>query len=114
MSRDKELDDLEAELKEKLAGKPTPAVESPNERSIGDGTSCFLDVNRMCDADCRAFDNTVTPPEGPDVCTLLASAMDIATNLSKLVDVGNLLKKMNQDRQRVPTPTDPAGRKPPG
>lgn len=106
--RDKELDEIQAELR----GKPTPHIESPENMEIADGSTCFLDQNRACSSDCRAFDISVRPAQGPDVCTILSSITSSASSMEALVNVAGLLKKKNADAQRgtaasagVPDPT---------
>ncbi len=110
-SRDEELDQLDKELKQGLRGQPTPAIDPGENAPIGDGTSCFLNMDRRCDADCRAF-NPTTNGESPDSCTIIAGVTDIATNLERLLGVAGLLKKTAQDRARAQDekpPPDPRG-----
>lgn len=109
-NRDEELDSLDRELRQKLSGQPTPAIDRGENVPIGDGTSCFLNMDRPCDADCRAFNPTMNG-ETPDSCTLIAGITDIATNLEKLLGVAGLMKKVAQDRVREQNiqPPDPRG-----
>lgn len=113
MPRDRELDELEETLKQKL-GEAQPYIEKPPHLSMADGSACWLNQDRRCDSDCRAYDIGVDPPEGPSVCTLLSAAMSVVENLDQLIKVGDLLKKTTQDRARVAPPQpvpDPTGRK---
>lgn len=110
--RDKELD---AAVKATLGGEPTPKLEEPEHLAIGDGTACFLDVNRMCSSECRAYDYSKEDKDSPEVCTVLASMKNFGVSLEKLVGVGTLLKKMGQDQTRVAPgqkPPNPGGRTP--
>lgn len=107
-TRDQELDDLEKQLRE-------PHIEKPDELSIADGSSCWLDMNRACGADCRAYDPGVRPAEGPEVCTILGGMMDVVEALQGFVSVGAITRKKHQDHARtaaasVPVP-DPTGGK---
>jgi hypothetical protein len=114
-NRDKELDELEAELKAAAAAKnATPYIEKPDQLDVGDGTACWIDQNRMCNPTCRAWDYEVQPAQGPDVCRALRSITDIPEMLGRLIDIGGLIKKKAQDNQRTaassaPVP-DPTGR----
>jgi hypothetical protein len=111
-SRDEELDALEAELKQ--ASLSAPYIEKPDQLDIGDGTACWIDVNRMCNSTCRAWDYEVDPPQGPDVCRALRALTDIPEVLVRLVDVASVVKKKTQDNQRAAAATapvpDPTGR----
>lgn len=64
--REAELDDLNKDLE-------APYIHAPDEKAIGDGTLCFLDKERVCDADCTAF-NWELPPgqrQAPNQCMIL-------------------------------------------
>lgn len=107
-TRDEELDNLERELRE-------PHIEKPGEMAIADGTACWLDMNRACGADCRAYDAGVLPAEGPEVCTLLGGMMDIVEGLRGFVSIAAITRKKAQDQTRTavanaPVP-DPTGGK---
>jgi hypothetical protein len=113
-NRDQELDAIEEELRS-LSG--TPYIEKPDTLNVDDGTACWIDVNRMCNPTCRAWDFEVDPAQGPDVCRALRAITDIPEALQRLLDVAGLLKKKSQDNQRAqaqhaPVP-DPTGRKMP-
>lgn len=104
---DEELDRIERELR----GQPTPHIERPDEAPVTDGSLCFLN-DRMCGPECRAYDAGVKPAQGPEVCTLLSSVMDIADGMKPFVDVVQVLRKTRADRQRevsnsqpIPSPT---------
>jgi len=107
---DEELARVEAELR----GQATPKIETPDEMAITDGSSCFLDVNRACNADCRAYDTGIKPAQGPEVCVVLSSLMDVGDAAKPFIDVVQTLRKTRADRQREaasqqPIP-DPTGR----
>lgn len=109
-TRDAELDEIERALR----GDPTPHIEKPDDMPLNDGTACFLDMNRACGPDCRAYDTGVSPAQGPEVCTLLSSVMDLADGIKPFIEVAQTLRKARQDRARtaassVPVP-DPTGR----
>lgn len=109
-TRDEELDKLERELRE-------PHLEKPDEIAISDGTACWLDGNRSCGADCRAYDAGVLPAEGPEVCTVLGGMMDVVEALRGFISIGAITRKKQQDTARTaaagaPVP-DPTGRKTP-
>lgn len=111
-TRDEELAKMDREVRDALRGSPTPAIDPGDKRPIGDGTSCFLNMDRECGPDCRAFNPTMTG-ESPDACTIIAGVTDIAKNLEQLLEVGGLLKKLNQDKARTasgPAIPDPTGR----
>ena len=113
MARDRELDELAATLKQKLS-ESQPYIERPPQLSMSDGSACWINQDRRCDTDCRAYDIGVDPPEGPSVCTLLSAAISVVENLDQLIRVGDLLKKTTQDRARVApqqSVPDPTGRK---
>lgn len=110
---DEELERVEAELR----GQATPKIETPDEMAIADGSSCFLDINRACGPDCRAYDTGIKPAQGPEVCVVLSSLMDVGDAAKPLIDVVQTLRKTRSDRQREaassqPVP-DPTGRKRP-
>lgn len=104
-TRDTEMDALMEGL-----GNQQPHIEKPDELSIQDGTTCWLNQDRECATDCRAYDVSVDPSQGPEVCTLLQGAM----NLRGLVPIVQLLTKP----QRPPSPNinapipSPTGRTP--
>jgi hypothetical protein len=104
-----------AEIERELRGKPTPHIEKPGERPITDGSMCFLN-DRECNPECRAYDHSVIPAQGPEVCTLLSSVMDIADGIKPFIDVAQTLRKVRQDKQRAEAGTQPVpsptGRKP--
>lgn len=102
-------------IKRELQGQPTPHIEKPPELEISDGSSCFLDKDRMCDATCRAFDIGVQPSQGPEVCTILGSLLDVGDAIQPLIGTAQVLRKKRQDEQREKAGTqpvpDPTGRK---
>lgn len=107
-TRDEELDEVERQLKE-------PYIEKPPQVSITDGSACWIDGNRACGPDCRAYDSGVQPAEGPEVCTALAGLMDVAEGIRNFVSATSVLRKTAQDAVRAgvasaPVP-DPTGRK---
>ena len=109
---DTALEDIEKELR----GEPTPHIEMPDELAIHDGSSCFIDVNRACGSDCRAYDTGVLPAQGPQVCTVLSSMMDLADGIKPFIEVARLLRRSQQDKTRndvasAPIPS-PTGKKP--
>ena len=110
MAADPEAAALAEELRRVMA---EPHIERPDELGVGDSSSCFIDQNRMCDSDCRAYDPGAA--SGPEVCTLLGAAMDIAEGISAFVDANQLIRKVSQDRARAQAQTgpvpDPFGKK---
>ena len=115
-SRDPEIDKLEQELKKRLGttAPSDPYIEKPQHLAMSDGSSCWLDQNRRCDADCRAYDPGVIPAEGPDVCTLLSSAITMALGFEGFVKAADIHKKTSQDRARVAAAhgvPDPTGKR---
>lgn len=113
--RDPELERLDAELRAKLQSTKEPYIERPEHVAISDGSTCWLDQGRECNADCRAYDSGVQPPEGPAVCTVLSSMMIAAENIEGFVHASELFKKAAQDRARVTAASaavpDPTGRR---
>lgn len=112
-TRDPELEALQAELK----GEPTPYIESPLEKNISDGSACWLDKDRACDSDCRAYDTGVSPAQGPEVCVILSSVMDFGDSMKPFIEVAALLKKTTQDKVRTaanhaPVPDPTGGKRP--
>ncbi len=108
-TRDDELDLIEQEL------RGTPYIEKPDDLPIVDGSSCFLDKERGCGPDCRAYDISIDPAQGPEVCTLLASVMDIGDGIKPFIEVARTLRKARADKARAeaanaPVP-DPTGGK---
>lgn len=115
-TRDPELDAIEEELRRGMTGG-APYIEKPDNLDIGDGTACWIDLNRMCNSTCRAWDFEVSPAQGPDVCRALRAVTDIPEMIGRLIDVASLLKKRDQDHQRTsavnaPVP-DPTGKRKP-
>lgn len=110
-TRDPELEDIEKELR----GQPTPHIEQPPEMPMHDGSSCFLDQNRACSSDCRAYDTGVSPAQGPECCVLLSSVMDLADGMKPFVEIAQTLRKVKQDKARTDAANaavpDPTGRK---
>lgn len=109
-TRDPELEAIEQELR----GQPTPHIEMPEDLPIHDGSACFLDQNRACGSDCRAYDTGVRPAQGPEVCTILSSVMDLADGIKPFIEIASTLRKARQDKVRTdaasaPVP-DPTGR----
>lgn len=111
--RDQELDDIE-----KMLHGGDPFIEKPDNLSISDGSACWLNIDRACGSDCRAYDVSVRPADNPAVCTVLGGVMDIADGLQGFIKyaAGNL-RKANEDHVRaqaaaaaVPNPMP--GRKP--
>lgn len=109
MSRDTELDEMEREL------KAAPYIEQPEKIAIQDGTTCWVNADRACGPDCRAYDPGVRPPEGPEVCSFLGGLMDIVEGMRGFINIGAITRKSVQDKARqaaaeaaVP---DPGGRK---
>lgn len=107
-TRDAELDEIEKELR----GTPQPFIEKPDELAISDGSACWLDKERACGPDCRAYDTGVTPPQGPEVCVLLSSVMDLGDGIKPFREIARTLRKARQDKERaavagasVPDPT---------
>lgn len=112
---DEELDKLEAELRPKPKPGETPFIHPPDDLPISDGSSCFLDKDRACGADCRAYDTGVTPAQGPECCTILSSVMDLADGIKPFITVVHTLRKVQEDKTRAavaaaPVP-DPTGKK---
>jgi len=109
--RDKELTQLTDEIRGKLAGEPTPAIDPGEHQPIGDGTSCFMNVDRFCGPDCRAF-NPESNGETPMSCTILSGLSGLNKNLEALVNITSKLSRQVQDSARTsgPNPPDPRGR----
>lgn len=99
---DEELERIERELR----GQAQPHIEKPVDRPIGDGSMCFLN-DRECNPECRAYDHGVVPAQGPEVCTLLSSVMDIADGIKPFIEVAQTLRKARQDKQRTEAGTQP-------
>lgn len=113
MGRDEELEQLEKEIRGGLKGNPTPAIDQGDKMVIGDGTACFINQDRPCTPECRAF-NPTTNGESPDSCTIISGITDIGQMLNKLVSAAGLMKKQQQDSSRVaPPPPDPTGKRKP-
>lgn len=111
-TRDPELEAIEQELR----GKNQPYIEKPDDLPIHDGSTCFMDINRACGPDCRAYDTGVTPAQGPEVCTVLSSLMDLADGIKPFIEVAQTLRKARQDKVRTdaanaPVPDPTGGRK---
>lgn len=108
-TRDEELDAIENEL------RGQPYIEKPDDLPVVDGSTCFLDQNRACGSDCRAYDTGVDPAQGPEVCVLLSSVMDIGDGIKPFIEVARTLRKARADKARTeaasaPVP-DPTGGK---
>jgi hypothetical protein len=110
MERDKELDALEKSLRE-------PFLEKPEKISIQDGSACWLNGDRACGPDCRAYD--AGAPEGSSaVCAVVGGLMDIADGLTGFIKyAGGNLRKTKDDQARAmaaaaPIPNPMPGRKP--
>jgi len=113
MDRDQELEQLEKELR----GKPTPHLHKPDELPISDGTTCFMNQERMCASDCRAYNIDSKPGEGADCCLILASVLDIGAKMDGVLSAVSLLRKQRADATRVsagkaPVPDPRGGKKP--
>lgn len=106
--RDKELDELQKEIRDGLKGEPTPAIDQGDKLFIGDGTACFINQDRQCGPECRAFDPT-SNGETPMSCTIIANMRDINAGIMQLVRIGSLTKKQQNSRP-APVPPDPLGK----
>lgn len=104
--RDEELKELNDEIRGKLKGEPTPAIDPGEHQPIGDGTSCFMNIDRRCDADCRAF-IPESNGETPMSCLILNGIAGINKNLATLVTITSKLKNTRTTEQ---SPPDPRGR----
>lgn len=78
--RDKELDAVQAELR-----KPVPALERPEEITPEQGAMCFLDVNRVCGADCAAYIGENPLPH--ERCLVLSSLSGIVLATDELIQI---------------------------
>lgn len=111
MDRDRELDEIEKALR----GTPQPVVHKPDNLPISDGTTCFINQERMCASDCRAFNTNAKPGEGADCCLILASILDVGEKMEGVVALSRLLKKQQADAVRTGASTgtipDPRGGK---
>lgn len=103
--RDKELDEVQAELR-----KPVPALERPEEITPQQGAMCFLNVHRVCGADCAAYIGENPLPH--ERCLVLSSLSGIVLATDELIQI-------RKDRAAAPfaspvpqvTPPDPFGGK---
>ena len=73
MSRDKELDDLEREL------RGDPYLYAPDDVEVRDGMACWLDEGRVCGPICVAYNTEETDENGvaysaADRCLVLLTA----------------------------------------
>lgn len=106
--RDLELDELERSLKE-------PFIEKPDKISITDGSSCWLNSDRGCGPDCRAYDQQAAEGSAA-TCAVVGGLMDIADGLAGFIKyAGSNLRKATDDKVRAtaaaaPIP-NPMGRK---
>lgn len=91
--REKEL----AELEKELESAQLPFIERPETIDDTDGAVCFLNVDRICGPDCKAFDPTVSPPQGPEQCLILGNLLDVASLLRKPIEAAT---REAQDRAR--------------
>jgi hypothetical protein len=102
--RDKELDAVQAELR-----KPVPHLERPDAITPEQGAMCFLDMHRVCGADCASYIGENPLPH--ERCLVLSS-------LSGIVLATHELLQIRKDRARnvvcpppnIPPP-DPFGGK---
>jgi hypothetical protein len=84
--RDEDLDELQKELEQ-------PFIEEPDELDEGAGQTCFINQDRMCRADCTAFNIYAQPAQGPERCIMLVYLAATATNTEALVQLGKGMKK---------------------
>lgn len=81
---DKELDDLEKELRGK------PFVHEPDELNIPEGAVCWLNMDRLCRGDCIAFNIGADAASGPERCMLLVYMSEQTASSQMLVQIGRL------------------------
>ena len=87
--RDEELDALEEDLRQ-------PYIAPPDEIKEGEGQICFLNADRPCLPDCTAFNIYAQPAQGPERCTFLLYAANLAVNTQELVQLGRKMTKQSQ------------------
>lgn len=76
-------DDRNRELDEAVSD---PYIEKPDELDVGDGQMCWLDSNRMCGPDCKAFN--LSAEQGPEQCLFLVrsgKATDAVIGIEQLI-----------------------------
>lgn len=90
-SRDKRMDDLEAEL------RADPYIHEPDTKDLKQGMECWLDQTRMCGAACMAYnvddiDEDGNVIDGPDRCLVLqsTSAQGAAAVLAVTASIASL------------------------
>lgn len=101
--RDRELDELQAEL-----NKPVPHIERPDEVTPEQGALCFLDRQRVCGPDCASYLGENPLPR--ERCLVLSSLTGVVLAVDELIQI-------RKDRAASPfaphavPPPDPFGGK---
>ncbi len=113
--REKEYDLLEQELR-------APFVHKPDKMNVADGAMCWINDQRMCGPDCKAFNVLGVGIDDADVavqahmeCVLLAAATSQATGMVQLVVSNRKLIDSLEDKKRAAAyapPPSPYGPKP--
>jgi len=101
MSRDKELDEIENDLR-----KATPYIERPEQLDIKEGSLCWLDGRRVCGADCVSFnvealDDSGTATDEPEKCLVLKYMGMQAAASQAMIATTVIVNKRAQDAQRA-------------
>lgn len=107
--RDKDLDDLQQDLKKRIA-QPGPHIERPDELDMGQNGICWRDRNRGCTAACIAYN--AGEPEEPEPamrCTLIKQKETTNQLLLRLVHLQEI--KELGGAETFYTPPDPMGKK---
>ena len=95
--RDAELDGLNEELED-----GPKHIHQPDDMDIGDGTMCFLNVERKCGADCTAFNWEIERGRrtAPNQCVILYHLGALGSGAIGHIHSLNLKKREQQDRER--------------
>jgi hypothetical protein len=103
------IDDNEADLRE-LENRSRRKIETPDERKLLDGEICWHNAQRVCGADCIAFntdqlDEYGSPVQGPEKCIFVVLLGQLGTNSTNLVQ----LMTRAQAASRTPAAPPPPG-----
>jgi hypothetical protein len=102
--RDKELDDLEKELRN-VKPSAQPFVQRPESLDLRPGSLCWLDGSRVCGADCVSFnpeelDDNGVATDSPNKCLVLMYQGQQGSAGLAIVAASRLAAKRAQDERR--------------
>ena len=85
------IDENEADLQE-MEDRSRRKIDIPDERKLLDGEVCWHNAQRVCGADCIAFnvdqlDENGSPVQGPEKCIFIVLLGQLGTSSANLVQL---------------------------